>query len=241
MSARVGSPYGTRDDPQKLQSGKQFHPGQDFPARIGTPLYTNKPLVVDQVSYQMGASGRGYGNQIVLRDPVTGQQYRMAHLDEKPNWKKGDTIPAGGTIGHIGNTGGSTGPHLHYEVLNNGKPADPALYKDSTPVTFSKDGKGTLWNTLDKAKPDPNYRRGNSESPGAASPPTASPGTPGSSSDPIADLLRRQEEEKQRRRQRSQEATGQDRRSNEPSRSNKRRQGQGLTTGSPWHQLHDGG
>lgn len=237
MSATVGSPYGMRDNPLK-PGNKQFHGGQDFPARTGTPMYATKPLIVKQNTFQMGANGHGYGNQIVVEDPVTGQQYRMAHLDEKPNWKPGDTIKPGQTIGHVGNTGGSTGPHLHWEVINNGKPQDPSLYKESTPVTWSKDGKGTLWNTLDKAKPDPNYRRGRSSVPGATTAPSASPG---SSSDPIIDLLRRREEEKQRQRQRNKEYMGQDRRGNEPSRSNKSRRGQGLTTGSPWHQLHDGG
>jgi hypothetical protein len=232
MSARIGSPYGYRDDP--INPGRQqFHGGQDFPARTGTPMYATKPLIVKQNTFQMGANGYGYGNQIVLEDPVTGQRYRMAHLDERPKWKPGETVKAGETIGHVGNTGGSTGSHLHWEVINNGKPQDPALYKDSTPVTWNKEGKGTLWDTLKEAKPDPNYRRGSSSVPGATTTP------PGNSSDPIADLLRRQEEEKQRRRQQGKEVMGQSKRSNEPSRSTKK--GQGLTTGSPWHQLHDGG
>lgn len=233
MSARVGSSYGQRTNPRTGQ-GQEFHGGQDFPAQIGTPMYANKPLVVEQNSYQMGNSGRGYGNQVVLKDPVTGQRYRMAHLDEKPNWKPGDTIPAGGTIGHVGNTGGSTGPHLHWEVIDNGKPQDPSKYKDSTPVTWSKDGKGNLWNTLDKAKPDSNYKKGSSNLPGPTTPPEKS-------NDPIGDIVRRKEQERQQQQQRNREPMGQNRRNNEPARGSKKRPGQGLTSGSPWHQLHDGG
>ncbi len=233
MSARVGSGYGNRTHPVTGRLNT-FHAGQDFPAATGTPLYTNKPLIVDQNSYQMGSSGTGYGNQILLRDPVTGQQYRMAHLDQKPDWKPGDTIPAGAVVGHVGNTGGSTGSHLHWEVIDNGRPRDPELYKNSTPVTWDKDGKGNIWNTLDKAKPDSNYRRGNSSIPG-----------PGASADPNSDAAKRKEQQKKQEQQKNRESMGQDRRNNEPSKMNQsrpnRRRGQGITSGSPWHEGHDGG
>lgn len=233
MSARVGSGYGNRVHPVTGRPNT-FHAGQDFPALPGTPMYTNKPLIVDQNSFQLGSDGKGYGNQIVVRDPVTGQQYRMAHLDQRPNWKPGDTIPSGAVVGHVGNTGGSTGPHLHWEVLDNGRPQDPSRYKNSTPVTWDKNGKGTLWNTLDKAKPDPNYRKGNTSAPGA-------PADPGKSNDPIADIIRKKEEQRKQEQQRNKELMGQDKRTNEPGRANNRRPGRGVTSGSPWHLGHDGG
>lgn len=236
MSARVGDKWGPRRDPITGRPGS-FHGGQDFPALTGTPIYTNKPLIVDENSFQLGRDGKGWGNQILVRDPVTGQQYRMAHLDERPNWKRGDTIPAGAVVGHVGSTGGSTGSHLHWEVIDNGRPRDPAIYKDATPVTWDKDGKGNLWNTLDKAKPDPNYRRGNSSIPGSSD--------PNNSSDPIGDLVRRKEQQKKQEQQRNKGLMGQDKRNNEPRKTNQgrpnRRNGQGLTSGSPWHQGHDGG
>lgn len=238
MSARVGSPYGNRTHPITGRPNT-FHAGQDFPAATGTPMYANKPLIVEQNSFQMGNNGTGYGNQIVLRDPVTGQRYRMAHLDEKPNWKTNDTIPAGAVIGHVGDTGGSKGSHLHWEVIDNGRPRDPALYKDATPVTWSKDGKGNLWNTLDKAKPDPNYRRGSSPAIPAPAP------DPNKSPDPIGEIVKRKEEQDRQREQQRRESAGQDRRNNEPNRmyqnKSNRRRGQGITSGSPWHQGHDGG
>ncbi len=243
MSARVGSGYGNRTHPLTGRPNT-FHAGQDFPAAIGTPIYSNKPLIVEQNGYQMGSSGAGYGNQILVRDPVTGQQYRMAHLDQKPNWKPGDTIPAGSVVGHVGNTGGSTGPHLHWEVLDNGRPRNPEDYKSSTPVTWDKSGKGTLWNTLDKAKPDPNYRRGNNSVPG---PTTRPPQQPGSSGDPIGDLVKQKERERKEREQRERELNGQDRRNNEggsrpgQAKPGRPKRGQGITSGSPWHQGHDGG
>lgn len=234
MSARIGSGYGQRKDPITGRPGS-FHGGQDFPAATGTPLYSKKPLIVDENSYQMGQNGKGWGNQILLRDPATGQQYRMAHLDQRPNWKPGDTIPSGAVIGHVGNTGGSTGPHLHWEVLDNGRPQDPSRFKDSTPVTWDKDRRGTLWNTLDKARPDPNYRKGNASAPGAST-------DPNKSSDPIGEIIKKKEEQKKQEQQRNKELMGQDRRNNEPTNMNRnRRPGRGVTSGSPWHQGHDGG
>jgi murein DD-endopeptidase MepM/ murein hydrolase activator NlpD len=238
MSARVGDKFGGRTHPITGRPNT-FHAGQDFPAATGTPIYSNKPLIVDQNSYQMGANGSGYGNQILVRDPVTGQQYRMAHLDQKPNWKPGDTIPAGSVVGHVGNTGGSTGSHLHWEVLDNGRPRDPAAFKDSAPVTWDKNGKGNIWNTLDKAKPDPNYRQGNNSVPGSKA--TMPPQKPGSSSDPIGDLLKRKEQEKKDNEQKQRELNGQDKRNNDNNKSTRPRRGQGITSGSPWHQGHDGG
>ncbi len=232
MSARIGSAYGGRDDPMKPGNG-QFHTGQDMPAATGTPIYTNKPLIVDRNYYQMGSNGHGYGNTVIARDPQTGQQYRIAHLDEQPGWKPGDTIPAGSVAGHVGNTGGSTGAHLHYEVINNGKPVDPGKYKDATPFTWDKDGKGNLWNTLDKAKKDPNYKKGSQQPP-----------APGKSDDPIGDAVKRKEEADRKKAHTDKEATQQNNKrmtsegTNKPRRGNK---GTGLTSGSPWHNIGDGG
>lgn len=234
MPARIGSPYGQREDP--FHPGKtQGHPGQDMPAPNGTPIYTNKPLVVERNYYQMGNNGHGYGNNVILKDPATGQQYRIAHLDSQPDWKPGQTIPAGAVAGHIGNTGGSTGDHLHYEVINNGKPVDPAKYKDSTPLTFSSDGKGTLWNTLDKANKDPNYKKG-------AQPPATKPTTPEKNNDPINDIVKKKEEADKKKAQKDKEATQQNNKRMAPDGGKPRRnKGNGITSGSPWHQLGDGG
>ena len=233
MPARLGSPYGYRDDPMKPGQG-QFHGGQDVPAPNGTPIYTNKPLVVDRNYYQMGSNGHGYGNTVLATDPTTGQQYRIAHLDSQPDWKPGQTIPAGSVAGHIGNSGGSTGDHLHYEVINNGKPVDPAKYKDSTPFTFSKDGKGTLWDTLDKGNKDPNYKKG-------AQPPVSS-NPPAKSNDPIGDIVKKKEEADKKKAQKDKEATEQNNKRMAPDGNKPRRnKGNGITSGSPWHQLGDGG
>ncbi len=233
MPARIGSPYGVRDDPLK-PGQQQGHFGQDMPADTGTPVYTNKPLIVEQNTYQMGKNGHGWGNTVLARDPQTGQQYRIAHLDEQPQWKPGQTIPAGAVAGYVGNTGGSTGAHLHYEVINNGKPVDPAKYKDATPFTWDKEGKGTLWNTLDKGNRDPNYKKGLQQ------PST----TPGKSNDPIGDLIKKKEEAERKKAQKDKEATQQNNKRMTPEGTNKPRRGNkgtGLTSGSPWHNLGDGG
>lgn len=245
--ATVTSPFGKRRDPLNPTSpGKKDHTGVDFATPIGAPMYATRPLIVDRNYYQMGST-HGYGYNVVARDPVTGQQYRFAHLDSKPNWKPGDTIKPGEVVGHTGNSGGSTGPHLHYEVINNGKPVDPALYKDSTPVTFEIDKDrspiGTIWTTdpiedtnytgkKDGKKNNKTKKDANQDSTNKA--PTSSNKT----NDPIEDLVRRKEEADRRKEAARKESYGKERRNNE-GRSGQQRPAK--TTGSPFHRGHDGG
>jgi Peptidase family M23 len=233
MSARIGDKYGMRDDPRNPGT-QRMHYGQDFPAATGTPITSNRPLQVVANDYQMKGNV-GWGNYVELKDPQTGMRYRMAHLDSKPDWKPGETIPAGSVVGHVGNTGGSGGSHLHYETItSNGKPDDPAKYKDTTPLTWDPSGKGTLWNTLDKANKDPNYKKG-------SQPPSSSSGK---SNDPIGDAVKRKEEADRKKAQKDKEATQQNNKRMTPEGTNKPRRGNkgtGLTSGSPWHNIGDGG
>lgn len=138
--AKVTSSYGYRKDPVS-GSPSQFHAGVDYKAPEGTPLVSNKPMTVVDSKYSPS-----YGNVITTRD-ADGNTYTMAHLSDR-QVQKGDSIPAGTTMGYTGNTGKSTGAHLHYEVTDsNGKKIDPASsdpktgkpYTDS--VGFEK-GKG---------------------------------------------------------------------------------------------------
>lgn len=113
----VTSEFGYRTSPI---SGKwKFHAGIDLAAPIGTEVFACKHGTVKTAAYS-----EIYGNYIILlHDKNTTSLY--AHLS-KILVKKGQTVSTGATIGLVGTTGASTGPHLHFEVRENGTPKDPA-------------------------------------------------------------------------------------------------------------------
>jgi len=97
------------------------HQGIDVPAPTGTPVYAaggGKVLKAEEVE--------GWGKLVIL-EHTAGYSTLYAHLDEILV-KKGEKLDAGKTLGKVGNTGQSTGSHLHYEVRKNGKPVNPADY-----------------------------------------------------------------------------------------------------------------
>lgn len=97
------------------------HEGIDLGARTGTPVYaTGTGLVYGQKPQS------GYGLQIVV-DHGFGYRTRYAHLS-KSLVKPGQLVKRGELIGEVGNTGRSTGPHLHYEVIYRGRPVNPINY-----------------------------------------------------------------------------------------------------------------
>lgn len=96
------------------------HTGIDFMASIGTPVYASASGKV--VVTSTGWSG-GYGNQIVV-DHGGGRQTRYAHLNSFAV-SSGEEVGKGQVIGYSGNTGRSTGPHLHFEVIIGGRPVAP--------------------------------------------------------------------------------------------------------------------
>jgi murein DD-endopeptidase MepM/ murein hydrolase activator NlpD len=117
---RVSSPYGWRQDP--VTGKNAYHEGLDISANPGTEVYATASGRIDKILY----SKYGYGNRVVIRHAY-GFQTLYAHLGVI-NVKKGQWINKGQKIGTVGNTGKSTGPHLHYEISKNGKPRDPMGY-----------------------------------------------------------------------------------------------------------------
>jgi murein DD-endopeptidase MepM/ murein hydrolase activator NlpD len=107
---------GRRADP--ITGGADFHAGLDIAGERGQPVFATAAGTVTQVGYQ-----GGYGNLIVL-DHGFGLQTRYGHLLNY-TVKPGAKVNRGDVIGHVGNTGRSTGYHLHYEVLANGKLLNP--------------------------------------------------------------------------------------------------------------------
>lgn len=99
-----------------------FHHGLDFAGAIGTPIYATGDGVVESTSYSFG----GYGNQVVV-DHGFGYKTRYAHL-HKISVEPGQKVKRAEEIGQLGNSGRSTGPHLHYEVIVRNKQVNPLNY-----------------------------------------------------------------------------------------------------------------
>lgn len=99
----------------------RMHNGTDFAAPIGTPVYAPADGVVISAAWSSG-----YGRLIKIQHEF-GIETRYAHLS-RMNVKKGQRVSRGDRIGDIGNSGRSTGPHLHYEVRVGGKPINPMVY-----------------------------------------------------------------------------------------------------------------
>jgi murein DD-endopeptidase MepM/ murein hydrolase activator NlpD len=108
--------FGGRPDP--FTGERAFHQGLDISTAKGQPVYATANGTVDSAAY----TGE-YGNLIVVRHDF-GLSTRYGHLS-KFNVKPGQTVKRGDVIGLVGSTGRSTGAHLHYEVLANGKLINP--------------------------------------------------------------------------------------------------------------------
>lgn len=117
---RTASGWGYRIHP--IYKIKKFHYGIDFTAPTGSDIYVTGDGVVQQIE----SSHRGYGNSIVI-DHGFGIKTLYAHLD-KFNVKQGQKVKRGDIIGFVGNSGLSTAPHLHYEVLRSGEKVNPINY-----------------------------------------------------------------------------------------------------------------
>jgi murein DD-endopeptidase MepM/ murein hydrolase activator NlpD len=116
VQGRVVSGVGMRPSPWTGEM--EFHSGLDIANSVGTPVHAAGDAIVESVE-QTG----GKGKAIVLNH---GQEIKTqyAHLS-KILVNEGDRVSKGQEIAHVGNTGKSTGPHLHYEVRVNGVPIDP--------------------------------------------------------------------------------------------------------------------
>ena len=116
---QTASGYGTRIDP--IYKTVKFHSGMDFSANVGTPVYATGNGVVRKAGWE-GL----YGNCIQI-DHGFGYVTRYAHLS-KIDVRVGQKVVRGETIGKVGTTGKSTGPHLHYEVMVMGQIVNPVNY-----------------------------------------------------------------------------------------------------------------
>ena len=129
---RLSSGFGIRIHP--VYKVRKMHTGIDFSAPIGTPNYATADGVVEKVK----VSFSGYGKNLLV-DHGYGFKTRYAHMHEFAV-RKGQRIKRGQVIGYVGNTGTSTGPHLHYEVIKNNRKINPVHYffKDLNPDEYEK-------------------------------------------------------------------------------------------------------
>ena len=119
---RLSSSFGYRSDP--ISGKTRMHTGFDFALKPGNPVYATGDGVVASVTFDLF----NYGNSIVI-DHGFGYKTRYAHL-KTVLVTEGMKIKRGECIAESGNTGKSTGPHLHYEVMYKGKYVNPVNYFD---------------------------------------------------------------------------------------------------------------
>ena len=120
--ARLSSSFGMRKHP--ILGYNKLHKGLDFAAPTGTPIYAAGNGVIEFV----GRNG-SYGNYIRIRHNNS-YKTAYAHLSKyKKGLHKGYRVNQGDIIGYVGSTGRSTGPHLHYEIIYQGKQINPMKMK----------------------------------------------------------------------------------------------------------------
>jgi murein DD-endopeptidase MepM/ murein hydrolase activator NlpD len=129
---RVGSGFGYRIHP--IYKTSMMHAGIDFTAPIGTEIYATGNGIIARVEY----NGRGYGNNVIINHGF-GYQTLYGHMSRFAV-RPGQRVNRGDLIGYVGNTGASTGPHVHYEVIRGGKKIDPVnfFFNDLSPEEFDK-------------------------------------------------------------------------------------------------------
>jgi len=123
VQGKITSYFGKRSDPVNKKQG--FHTGLDFRGKRGEKIYATADGIVKKVF-----TNGGYGKYVLISHG-NGYTTCFAHL-QTYLVKKGDRVKRGQPVGLIGNTGRSTGPHLHYEINLNKKPINPYTFMNFT-------------------------------------------------------------------------------------------------------------
>ncbi len=131
-SSNIGSGYGYRIHP--IYKTSIMHTGIDFTSNIGVEIHATGDGVVENVEFD----ARGYGNHVIISHGY-GYETLYGHMS-KITVRRGQKIKRGEVIGFVGNTGASTGPHCHYEVIYNGTKINPInfFFNDLTPDQYEK-------------------------------------------------------------------------------------------------------
>lgn len=124
-----------------------MHKGLDFGARRGTPIMAAGDGVIEK----LGRNG-GFGKYIRIRHNST-YSTAYAHMNGyRKGLRRGKRVKQGQIIGYVGSTGRSTGPHLHYEVLKNGRQMNPRKVKMPTGRKLKGKLKAELVKTIEKTR-----------------------------------------------------------------------------------------
>lgn len=129
---KIASGFGYRIHPI-YKTGK-MHTGMDFTASQGTEIYATGDGIVETAE----AASIGYGRHIIIEHGY-GYQTLYGHMS-RVKVHKGQKVKRGDLIGYVGNTGSSTGPHLHYEVIKDGDKINPVnyFYNDLSPEEYDR-------------------------------------------------------------------------------------------------------
>ncbi len=129
---RVASGYGWRIHP--IYKTEKMHTGMDFTSPVGTEIHATGNGVIGKIEMD----GRGYGNNVIVNHGY-GYETLYGHMS-KIVVRPGQKVKRGDLIGYVGNSGTSTGPHLHYEVRKNGNPVNPVnfYFNDLSPQEYER-------------------------------------------------------------------------------------------------------
>ena len=127
---KINNEFGFRRNPFGGRT-YEFHPGMDIDGERGDVINATAAGTVTKAGWQ-----GGYGNMVEI-DHGNGLTTRYGHMS-KLNVGVGDTVTRGQTIGFIGSTGRSTGPHLHYEMRLNDHPINPRRFLPPEPTDIAK-------------------------------------------------------------------------------------------------------
>ncbi|WP_290704591.1 peptidoglycan DD-metalloendopeptidase family protein [Amphritea sp.] len=146
---RINDGFGMRMHP--IRKARVMHNGIDFKAKVGTPVYATADGAVEYAGFNKAS---GFGNLIIIQHGLGFKTY-YAHLS-KLKIKSGSYVSKGQLIGLSGNTGASTGPHLHYEVRHLYRAINPEPFVAWNIGNFDSlfsNVKGVKWASLQKLYP----------------------------------------------------------------------------------------
>jgi murein DD-endopeptidase MepM/ murein hydrolase activator NlpD len=149
----ISSPFGARNHP--LLRYSKMHTGVDWRSPMGTPIYASGNGVIEKLGWE-----GGYGRYIRIRH-ANGYQTAYGHMSAfARNMAEGKRVRQGQVIGYVGSTGLSTGAHLHYEILINGRHVDPMRIRlprgralEGTVLTNFEQERDRLDNMVSRAGP----------------------------------------------------------------------------------------
>ena len=118
---RLSDPYGWRNCPYH---GRELHAGCDISS---SGISGARIVAADSGTVILSKYYGAYGNCVMI-DPGNGYTTLYAHMKSRSTLKVGASVKKGQTVGYVGSTGASTGPHLHFEVRKNGSPINPMQF-----------------------------------------------------------------------------------------------------------------